>query len=459
MFKNQLNRKLIASILIIPFLIVFCFVSIPLTSYAGGSEELSLYSQASAVIDVETGRVLYGKNELEKKANASTTKILTCIMILELCEFNETAYTSAYATGMPKVKLGASKKEEFNVIDLLYSLMLESHNDSAVILAEHAGLKLLQKEGQYLDVKEGECSTEQSIKLVAYFMERANAKAIEIGCENTTFITPNGLDAFTDNESIFHGTTCVDLAKIMAYCISKSPKKDDFLKITQTKAYSFSSDKRSYSCTNHNAFLSMSSNAISGKTGFTNKAGYCYVGATRINGREVVFSLLGCGWPPNKKWKWSDCANIYNFVKENFHEEEISIEPKLNEIHILNAASESKNPYDQVFVKPQIENYKDINNDTNKNISSNTIGIEDIKNIKKTCLLKNGERIECEINCPQFLNAPIDGGSSIGYITYYIVDEAGIKQILYLFPITIEKDIAQRDYKYCVNYIVNKFLM
>ena len=83
----------------------------------------------------------------------------------------------------------------------------------------------------------------------------------------------------------------------MSYCIADSPKKEEFLAITGQKSYQFTNmDKtRTYICHNHNAFLEMMDGAISGKTGFTGEAGYCYVGALRRNDRTFVVALLGCG--------------------------------------------------------------------------------------------------------------------------------------------------------------------
>ena len=126
--------------------------------------------------------------------------------------FKETAETSEKAAKMPKVHLGALAGERFYVKDLLYSLMLESHNDSAVILAEHVGGS------------------------VEAFADKMNEKAKEIGCEDTWFITPNGLDAKEERggEEKVHETTARDLAQIMRYCICLSPAKEQFRKHTVT---------------------------------------------------------------------------------------------------------------------------------------------------------------------------------------------------------------------------------
>ena len=100
------------------------------------AEDMQLYAQSAVLMDGDSGRILFGKNEQEVRAMASTTKIMTCILVLENTDPSDTAAASENAAMQPKVHLGVQKGETFYVKDLLYSLMLESHNDAAVILAE-----------------------------------------------------------------------------------------------------------------------------------------------------------------------------------------------------------------------------------------------------------------------------------------------------------------------------------
>lgn len=169
-------------------------------------ENLQLYAQAAVLMDADSGRVLYGKNEDAVLPMASTTKIMTCILALEYGDLEQIAEASAYAAGMPKVKLYVKQGEKFRLKDLLYSLMLESHNDAAVVVAEAVG-----------------GSVEQ-------FAAMMNQKARDIGCYDTYFITPNGLDATVNETGKTHATTAADLAKIMAYCVTDSPKRKNFWK-------------------------------------------------------------------------------------------------------------------------------------------------------------------------------------------------------------------------------------
>ena len=225
-FKNFL--------LIIPVLsLLVCCIFCPITTQAAG-----LYSKYSVLIDVDSGRILSGSNETTAVSMASTTKIMTLIIALENCDKNFVATTSAYAASMPDVQLNAVTGEQFIINDLYYSLMLESHNDSAVIIAENTAYYLLCKNPSlrsetpfinnynYDSSFLSEISHEQSEILVHIFTGLMNEKADDILLSDTYYITPNGLDA-EDNYS-FHHTTAYDLAKTMAYCINNQ----DFLYIT-----------------------------------------------------------------------------------------------------------------------------------------------------------------------------------------------------------------------------------
>ncbi len=241
-------------------------------------EELELYAISAVLMDGDSGRVLYEKNGDEIRAMASTTKIMTLIVALENADLEDEVIVSKKASIQPDVQLGIREGEKYRLGDLLYSLMLESHNDTAVAIAEHVAGS------------------------VENFAQLMNEKALDIGCYDTHFITPNGLDAEENVEissekggkeviKIKHSTTAKDLARIMKNCIVQSPKSEDFLNITRTDNYTFScisNGGRSYSCNNHNAFLSMMEGALSGKTGFTGDAGYCYVGSLKRDDRAYM---------------------------------------------------------------------------------------------------------------------------------------------------------------------------
>ena len=261
-----------------------------------------LFARAAALIDGDSGRLLYGKNADEILPMASTTKLMTCILALEYGNLTDPVTVSEYAASMPDVQLNIRPGETYRLEDLLYSLMLESHNDSAAAVAEHIGGSV-----------EG-------------FARMMNQKARDIGCGDTYFITPNGLDAADADTGRVHSTTARELALILRYCMCQSPKKEEFLTITRAPSRTFSDleGTRSFSCVNHNALLTSMEGAVTGKTGFTNDAGYCYVGAVKRGDRLFLVSLLACGWPPQKNYKWQDVGKLVRYGKPPLKKERSS---------------------------------------------------------------------------------------------------------------------------------------
>lgn len=253
-------------------------------------EDLNLYAKSAVLTDADTGRILYGKDAGTPMANASTTKIMTCLLAIESGKIQDTVTFSKHACSMPKVRLGCPTGTQFVLEDLLYSLMLESHNDTAAAIAEHVAGS------------------------VEAFADLMNERAAEFGCQNTHFVTPNGLDR--SDKKGEHQTTAYDLSLIMATCI----QNDKFLEITETASKTISSIDGTFQAAlnNHNALLSMLDGVISGKTGFTAKAGYCYVGAYRQNDRTYTFALLACGWPNHKNYKWEDSKALISYGNDHY---------------------------------------------------------------------------------------------------------------------------------------------
>lgn len=427
---------------------------------ANPAEELSLYATAAVLMDGDTGRVLYGKNADTPMAMASTTKIMTCIVVLENVSPEETLTVSSYAAGMPKVKLYIQKGEQYSVGDLLYSLMLESHNDSAVALAEHVGRCFLEPELAEKPVEE--YTAEESKQAVAAFARLMNEKAVELGCTDSWFITPNGLDAtqeFTlkDGNVIQkeHCTTAAELARIMAYCIGESPQKEKFLEITRTSNYSFSANGRSFSCVNHNAFLNMMEGALSGKTGFTNKAGYCYVGALQRDGRTFVVALLACGWPNNKTYKWSDTRELMqygidNYFYRSFSEEGVAFdEGLLKAIPVENGQTAGLG--ETAYAEVEIAEEKSAGNgggseETEKEENAAEGETEGL-------LLREDEEIVVQYSQRDALTAPVASGTEVGEITYSVENTVYKRQ-----HIVTSGEIPEIDFRWCLRQILTRFL-
>lgn len=382
----------------------------PLLEVQAEEPNLSLYAKAAVLMDADSGRVLYERCGDEQLPMASTTKIMTLIVTLENANLEDTVTVSSYAASMPQVHLGMHSGEQYRLKDLLYSLMLESHNDSAVAIAEHVG-----------------GSVEQFAALM-------NQKAAEIGCEHTYYITPNGLDA-TDGDKV-HSTTARDLALVMSYCITKSPQKDTFLEITRTPDYSFVNvaGNRSFSCTNHNAFLNMMSGALSGKTGFTGNAGYCYVGALRQEGKTFVVALLACGWPNHKTYKWSDTRVLMEYGLKNYQYrsfDEVQIPPETTDsIIVHNAQSDAIGGVVDVKVAMQ-----------------GSSGAEGL-------LLKEDEKVTVNLNKVKSLTAPVAKGQEVGSVSYM----AGNKEWKRITLVTAE-EVEAIDFSWCVEQVLGKWML
>ena len=374
------------------FLLLLLFI-VSLPSHAQG-EPTDLYAHAAVLMDADTGRILFEKNGTEQLPMASTTKIMTLLVTLENADLEGTVQVSSYAASMPDVQLNIREGETYRLRDLCYSLMLESHNDSAVAIAEHVGGSV-----------EG-------------FASMMNQKARDLGCYHTYFITPNGLDA--QDENGIHSTSAEDLARIMRCCM----QNDEFLTITREPSWSFSDieGKRSFKVNNKNDFLHMMEGALTGKTGFTNGAGYCYVGALERSGKRLIAVVLACGWPNHKTWKWSDTTKLMNYGIENFHQEIVGEDTiTLGPITIKDGQVES------VRASSDIES--------------------------RELLMKEGDEFWMDILMPSTLSAPVAADEMVGTVVYYLNGE-----VLDLFPIYIEDDSRMIDYPWCLQQIFQKWL-
>lgn len=353
-----------------------------------------LYAQSAVLMDADTGRILFEKNGDSKMPMASTTKIMTLLVTLENSDPEEKVTVSAYAASMPDVQLHIREGERYRLRDLCYSLMLESHNDSAVAIAEHVGGSV-----------EG-------------FAAMMNQKARDLGCYHTYFITPNGLDAQDENGT--HSTTAEDLARIMRSCM----QNEEFLSITREPSFSFSDldGTRSFTVNNKNAFLNMMEGALTGKTGFTNGAGYCYVGALERGGKKLIAVVLACGWPNHKTWKWSDTTRLMNYGIENFHRETVGEqEMELKPIHIENGQVE------QVKTVAQVES--------------------------RELLMREEDRFSMDVLAPESLPAPVEAGEMVGTVIYYLNGE-----VFDLFPVCIEDSCPVIDYEWCLKQVTDRWL-
>lgn len=186
---------------------------------------------------------------------------MTAILALENCKLTEKVTASANAAAQEPTKLYLQQGESFVLKDLLYSLLIPSHNDTAVALAEHVSGS------------------------VPKFVKLMNKKAAVLGCKNTHFATPNGLDAGMD-----HYTTARDLAKIACYAWKK-PMIRKIVKRQQGTITSLNGNTYTFRTTNK--LLGNMDRVYGIKTGYTRKAGHCFVGMIRRKWKDLYFRYTG----------------------------------------------------------------------------------------------------------------------------------------------------------------------
>ena len=367
-------------------------------------EPSELHALSAVLMDGDSGRVLYEKDGKTPLANASTTKVLTCIVALESSPGDDYVQVSQNAASQPEVKLGLQKGEQYYLEDLLYSLMLKSHNDTAIAIAEHCGGPV-----------EG-------------FARMLNRKAKQIGCKDTCFITPNGLDAQDENGK--HHTTAEDLALIMRYAI----KNKTFLHISQTRDYTFSeiTGKRTFSVHNANALLDMMDGVLAGKTGYTSQAGYCYVCAWEEEGKTFVVSLLGCGWPNHKTYKWSDTKKLLSYGAYNYDYETYWQEPHTSKILVTDGVENMQNIGEKVYLRGKC-----------------SVTSEDRE---KEILLKKGEAVTCKTEIPQKVSAPVLKGEKLGRIAYYLDGK-----LIDSYPVYAERSVEKISFKWYTEKVFHDF--
>ena len=243
--------------------------------------DLDVYSDCAILVNINTGKAVFEKNADVRHANGSTTTILTALLALERASLQDIVTFSDEAAGQDPYKLYADAGERFQLEDLLYSMLLESHNDSAVAIAEHI-------------------STTEKL-----FVKLMNRRAKKLGCTNTYFSTASGLDTDVD-----HFTTCEDLSKIAIAAY----KDSSFRKIINSTYHNFTNtDGTAYSVITNNQLLAEKMDGVIGmKTGYTDKAGYCFIGLVKTKkGRTYLSIVLGAD---TSEGRWTDSRTLLSYA-------------------------------------------------------------------------------------------------------------------------------------------------
>ena len=233
-------------------LLIFVIFIFPFNTFA-----ISDSSRSSIVIDIDSGRVLYENNKDEKLLIASITKIMTCIIVLENANLDDTVKVGDEILKMYGTNIYLELGEEIKVKDLLYGLMLRSGNDAAIVLANYVG------------------GSEEN------FVKMMNDKAYVLGMKNTVFSNSHGLDEETKNYS-----TAYDMSLLSRYAYGNEVYKE----IISKKKYITKSSLKSYIWYNRMSLLNSYEWCIGGKNGYTPKAGKTLVSIAKKD--DVTLSVV-----------------------------------------------------------------------------------------------------------------------------------------------------------------------
>lgn len=333
-----------------------------------------LDSRIALVYDRASGRILFDKNGNKTTPMASTTKIMTAIIVVENSNLSDIVTIDSKSAGTGGSRLGLKKNDKITVNDLLYGLMLRSGNDAAVALAIHVGGSV-----------EG-------------FAELMNKKAKELNLTSTHFMVPHGLDM--DG----HYTTAYELAKMADYAL----KNEKLKAIVSTKTCIININNNPKVISNTNELLGSVSGVYGVKTGFTNGAGRCLVTACKRDSLDIITVIIGAD---TKKIRTSDSMKLIEYSFKNY--QIINIKQKVEE---------------------QFEKWKELNENRiiiNKGkINKVELRLEDINFEKMAVKNTQLDNITIEINSLYYLEAPIEKNRVIGNVKIMLgKDTIGVLQI------------------------------
>lgn len=353
---------------------------------SSNAEDVQIDSRIALIYDRASDRILYEKNGNKQTPMASTTKIMTAIVVLENANLKDVVTIDAKAAGTGGSRLEIKKNDKITVNDLLYGLMLRSGNDAAVALANYVG---------------------GSIK---GFAEMMNNKAEEMGLKNSHFIVPHGLD----NEG--HYTTAYELAKMTDYAL----KIDKFKEIVSTKSTTITINGYPRTITNTNQLLGSVSGVYGVKTGFTNGAGRCLVSACKRDDLDIITVIIGAD---TSNQRTADTIKLIKYANEKFD--------------MVNV---------QEIIEKKFKQWKDINEGriyVNKGVKNEVKLYLDEFPYKTMAVEKDKiDTIEIEINSLFYLESPVSEKQVIGNAKVMIDGE-----VLKVLDIYNKDEIGKKNVK------------
>ena len=351
---------------------------------SNATDEPKLDARIGLIFDRSSKRILYEKNGLKQVPMASTTKIMTSIVVLENANLSDVVTVDKKAAGTGGSRLGLSTNDKITVHDLLYGLMLRSGNDAAVALAMHVGGSV-----------EG-------------FAKMMNQKAKEMGWNNSHFVTPHGLD---EKE---HYTTAYELACMADYAL-EIPK---FKEIVGTKTYYITINGQSRLIYNTHELLGNLNGVYGVKTGFTNGAGRCLVTACKRGNLDIITVVLGAD---TKTIRTKDSIKLIEYAYQNYEIIDIG-----------------------TIVKEQFEKWQQLNEKRiyiNKGkMNELTTKIEELSYPKIAIKSTQKDNITVNINCLYYFEAPVEQDRVMGKAEIKVGDE-----IIDTLDIINEKEIEKKE--------------
>ena len=322
------------------------------------ADDVVTNAKAAVLIEPESGKILHSKNMDAKLQMASTTKIMSAILTIESGNIDEPFTVDSEAIRVEGSSMGLIEGDTVTKRALCYGMLLPSGNDAANAAAVAVA-------GSVED-----------------FVALMNKKAEELGLNSTHFVTPSGLDDFTDS----HYSTAYDMAKLAAYAL----KNDVFREICSTKSISLDLGGRSLWLGNTNKLLGTCEGVFGVKTGFTDKAGRCLITACERGGISLICVTLG------DSTDWIDHTNLYDYGYSVLERIELGG-----------------------------DSYKVAAVGGNENVV-------ELKSEKVLMTVDKGcaERIEKTVMLPQFIYAPTEKGSVCGQVVYSV--DGGVIAVLEL---------------------------
>jgi len=353
------------------------------------TEKLEIFSKAAVVYNSDTDTILWGKNENLKLPMASTTKIMTAIILLENADLSQTVEVCKEAAMVGGSSLGIKTGDKITLNDLLYGLMICSGNDAAMQIAITVGGS------------------------VESFAEMMNKKAAELELENTHFVTPHGLDIDE------HYTTAKELAILADYALG-IPK---IAEVVSQKNYTVTINGYPKTLSNTNELLGYLNGVNGVKTGYTGNAGRCLVTSATRNNMSVISVVLGAD---TKKIRSSDSIKLIEYAYKNFTI--INLEEKiLNEFENWKSINSKR-----IFINKGIENFLELE------LEKHEDHIVCLENTKI-------DNIDFDISYEKYFEAPIYKNQQIGNFKIYLDgNEYSILRILN------SKDIYRKDFEYYI---------